>query len=164
MKKKTLEEKFADKQLDGFYSSLEVAELSGATLRQLQWWDERGVLPARRFGRGVRRYTKRQAIEIMIAAHLRRRTSLMHIRHTLHFVETEIPAQRMTSVLPLFLLCGDKFHHLAFSRDQAWALLTSALIPLFVIDISRFNTLIGALDSRKKEAQDKFSRRVPADE
>ena len=42
-----------------WYTTAEVNQITGATLRQLQWWDEKGVLRASR-GDGLRRYTFRQ--------------------------------------------------------------------------------------------------------
>jgi hypothetical protein len=67
-------------RLKKFYSSREVAQLTGLTARQLQWWDARRLFPPalapRRTSAGgftERRYTPIDVLELQVLAELRRR-------------------------------------------------------------------------------------------
>jgi len=67
-------------RLKKFYTSREVAALTGLTARQLQWWDSRRVFAAARAtqrteagGFTERRYTPLDVIELQVLADLRRR-------------------------------------------------------------------------------------------
>jgi DNA-binding transcriptional MerR regulator len=66
-------------ELKKTYSSREVAQLTGLTARQLQWWDARRVLapaiPPKRTPAGgftERRYTPVELLELLVLAELRR--------------------------------------------------------------------------------------------
>jgi DNA-binding transcriptional MerR regulator len=67
-------------RLKKFYTSREVAALTGLTARQLQWWDARrlfspAIAPQRTGAGGFteRRYTPLDVIELQVLADLRRR-------------------------------------------------------------------------------------------
>ena len=67
-------------KLKKFYSSREVATLTGLTARQLQWWDARrifapAIAPQRTEAGGFteRRYTTLDVLELQVLADLRRR-------------------------------------------------------------------------------------------
>ena len=67
-------------RLKKYYTSREVAGLTGLTARQLQWWDSRrlftAALPAHRTEAGgftERRYTPMDVLELQVLADLRRR-------------------------------------------------------------------------------------------
>jgi len=67
-------------KLKKFYSSREVASLTGLTARQLQWWDTRrlfapAIAPQRTEAGGFteRRYTTLDVLELQVLADLRRR-------------------------------------------------------------------------------------------
>jgi DNA-binding transcriptional MerR regulator len=67
-------------RLKKFYTSREVASLTGLTARQLQWWDARRVfasaIPSHRTDAGgftERRYTPMDVLELQVLADLRRR-------------------------------------------------------------------------------------------
>ena len=67
-------------RLKKFYSSREVASLTGLTARQLQWWDARrlfspAIAPQRTDAGGftARRYTPLDVMELQVLADLRRR-------------------------------------------------------------------------------------------
>ena len=67
-------------RLKRFYSSREVAQLTGLTARQLQWWDARrlfapAIAPHRTDAGGFteRRYTPMDVLELQVLAELRRR-------------------------------------------------------------------------------------------
>jgi len=67
-------------RLKKFYTSREVAALTGLTARQLQWWDARRLfapaIPSQRTDAGgftERRYTPMDVLELQVLADLRRR-------------------------------------------------------------------------------------------
>lgn len=67
-------------RLKKFYTSREVASLTGLTARQLQWWDSRRLfapaIPTHRTEAGgftERRYTTLDVLELQVLADLRRR-------------------------------------------------------------------------------------------
>ena len=67
-------------RLKKFYSSREVAQMTGLTARQLQWWDARRLFPAaigpqrtKAGGFTERRYTPMDVLELQVLADLRRR-------------------------------------------------------------------------------------------
>lgn len=67
-------------RLKRFYTSREVAQLTGLTARQLQWWDTRrlftpAIAPHRTEAGGFteRRYTPMDVLELQVLADLRRR-------------------------------------------------------------------------------------------
>jgi DNA-binding transcriptional MerR regulator len=78
-------------KLKKFYSSREVAQLTGLSARQLQWWDTRrlfmpAIAPQRTEAGGFteRRYTPMDVLELQVLADLRRRGfSLPRIRRLL---------------------------------------------------------------------------------
>jgi len=72
------------------YSSREVASLTGLTARQLQLWDEGGLVAAaipshltEAGGRTERRYTPIELFELLVLAELRRRGFSVHQLHLL---------------------------------------------------------------------------------
>jgi DNA-binding transcriptional MerR regulator len=71
------------------FSSLEVIALTGVTARQLQWWDERGVVkPERQAHR--RLYTMQNVIEMAVICELRRKGfSLQGVRKVIRFLRRE---------------------------------------------------------------------------
>lgn len=54
------------------YRTDDVAAISGATARQLQWWDEHGIISAGRY-QGDRVYSRTQALCACIAVEMRAR-------------------------------------------------------------------------------------------
>ena len=70
--------------------SVDVARLSGVSLRQLQWWDERKLVSPR-IEDHRRLYTSEQVLEILIVAALRRKgLSLQKLRKVLRLVRREL--------------------------------------------------------------------------
>ena len=83
-------------RLKKLYSSREVAQLTGLTARQLQWWAERRLFPPTvpshktdAGGYTERRYTPIELLELMVLADLRRRSfTLANIRRLLNVLKT----------------------------------------------------------------------------
>ena len=87
------------------FSSLEVAQLTGITLRQLQWWDEQKIVVASRLGHR-RIYSLDDLAEIAIICDLRRRGfSLQKIRRVVRFLQKQL-ARRLVQTVR----AADEFH------------------------------------------------------
>jgi len=72
------------------FTSSEVIALTGITPRQLQWWDERGVVKPQREGHR-RLYSMNQVTEVAVICELRRKGfSLQGVRKVLRFLDREI--------------------------------------------------------------------------
>lgn len=83
---------------DQNFSSEEVAVLARVTPRQLQWWDERGVVSPEHQGHR-RRYRLEELIEVSIISELRAKGfSLQKIRKVLRFLHREL-GRRVADVL-----------------------------------------------------------------
>jgi DNA-binding transcriptional MerR regulator len=80
------------------FSSEEVAELSGVTARQLQWWDEKGVVSPQHHGHR-RRYRLEELLEVSVISELRLKGfSLQKIRKVLRFLQREL-GRRLADLL-----------------------------------------------------------------
>ena len=75
--------------MDSGLTSGQVVELTGITPRQLQWWDERGIVVPRREGHR-RLYSPADLAEIAVICELRRRGfSLQRVRRVMRFLQRE---------------------------------------------------------------------------
>ena len=71
------------------FTSRDVVNLTGITARQLQWWDERGVVRPDREGRR-RLYSLDQLTEVGVICELRRKGfSLQSVRKVMRFLDRE---------------------------------------------------------------------------
>lgn len=83
-------------KLKKLYSSREVAQLTGLTARQLQWWAQRKLFPpavpshkTEAGGFTERRYTPIELLELMVLADLRRKSfTVSRIRKLLEVLKT----------------------------------------------------------------------------
>jgi len=72
------------------FSSADVSKITGVSLRQLQWWDEQGVVSPVQSGH-KRLYQLSELIEIGLINELRQKgVSLQKIRRVLRFLEEEL--------------------------------------------------------------------------
>jgi DNA-binding transcriptional MerR regulator len=72
------------------FTSRQVIALTGITARQLQWWDERGVVKPERSGHR-RMYSMNQLTEVAVICELRRKGfSLQGVRKVLRFLNREL--------------------------------------------------------------------------
>ena len=96
------------------FSSLEASNLTGVSLRQLQWWDEQGlVAPTRRGGR--RSYQLHEVIEVALIAELRRKgLSLQKTRRMLRRLDRELGGRLFETVTN-----GGEMHLLTDGRTVA---------------------------------------------
>ncbi len=81
-----------------FYSSNDVSKMTGVSLRQLQWWDEQGVVsPVQRGHR--RMYQLHEVIEVALITELRSKgISLQKIRKVLGFLKNELGGQFLEAI------------------------------------------------------------------
>ena len=80
------------------FSSLDVSNMTGVSLRQLQWWDEQGVVSP--IQKGHRRmYQMHEVVEVGLITELRRKgVSLQKIRKVLRYLKEEKGAQFLSAV------------------------------------------------------------------
>jgi DNA-binding transcriptional MerR regulator len=80
------------------FTSRDVVQLTGISLRQLQWWDERGiVVPARDGHRRV--FSLDDLAEVAVICELRERGfSLQKIRHVIRFLQREVGKRLVDTV------------------------------------------------------------------
>src|SRR4029079_19691136 len=121
------------------YSSSEVADVAGVSLRQLQWWDERKVVSPRHEGHR-RVYDPEEVIEITVIAELRRKGfSLQKIRRVLRFLQREM-GRRLADVFStdsrLHLLTDGKSIFLEDQQDRIIDLFKNARQPMFLVCVS----------------------------
>jgi DNA-binding transcriptional MerR regulator len=121
------------------YSSSEVAQVAGVSLRQVQWWDERKVVSPRHEGHR-RVYFPAEVIEITVIAELRRNGfSLQKIRRVLRFLRREI-GRRLAEVLhassQLHLVTDGKSIYLEDQHERIIDILKNARQPMFLVCVS----------------------------
>jgi DNA-binding transcriptional MerR regulator len=121
------------------YNSSEVARICGVSLRQLQWWDERGVVSPRQDGH-KRIYLPEEVIEISVIAELRRKGfSLQKIRRVLRFLQKDM-GKRLSEALALtseiHLLTDGKSIYLEEAPDRIVDLMKNARQPMFLVCVS----------------------------
>src|SRR6516164_1371475 len=80
------------------FTSQNVVRLTGISPRQLQWWDEQGIVSPARHGR-CRLYSLADLTEISVICELRHRGfSLQRVRKVLRFLQREY-GKRLVSTL-----------------------------------------------------------------
>ena len=80
------------------FTSSDVSSLTGTSLRQLQWWDEKKVVSPRQEGHR-RLYLTEEVLEISVIAELRRKGfSLQKIRRVIRFLQKNI-GKRLSDIL-----------------------------------------------------------------
>ena len=93
------------------FTSFEVSQLTGITLRQLQWWDEQKIVVASRQGHR-RMYFLDDLAEVAIICDLRQRGfSLQKIRRVVRFLQKELGRRLVETVR-----AADEYHLLTDGR------------------------------------------------
>ncbi len=118
------------------FTSADVVALTGMTPRQLQWWDERGIVVPAREGRR-RLYSLDDLAEVAVIGELRTRgLSLQRVRKVMRFLQREI-GQRLVATVS----AGSEYHlltdghsvYLETSPQQVIDILKNARQPLFAV-------------------------------
>ena len=121
------------------FTSRRVTQLTGISLRQLQWWDERGIVVPVREGH-KRIYSLDDLAEIAVICELRARGfSLQKIRRVIHFLQRELGKRLVETVR-----AASEYHLLTDGRDifledsarGVVALLKNARQPMLSICLS----------------------------
>jgi len=125
--------------MDRRFTSNEVVALTGITPRQLQWWDERGiVVPAREGHR--RLYSMGDLAEVAVICELRRRGfPLQQVRKVMHLVQREFGkrlAEAVSGASEYHLLTDGRTIYLETSARQIVDILKNARQPMLSVCLS----------------------------
>ena len=150
------------------FTSNDVIALTGITARQLQWWDERGIVtPARQGHRRI--YNWDDLLTVAVICQLRRRGfSLQRMRKVIRFLQQEFGTSLAATVgaSSEFHLLTDGTHlYLRTSARQVVDLLKNSRQAMFDICLSdEVRRVRAEVESRKKAAASEgvqFLRRRP---
>jgi DNA-binding transcriptional MerR regulator len=121
------------------FSSHDVIALTGITARQLQWWDERGVVKAERSGHR-RLYSMQNVMEMAVICELRRKGfSLQKVRKVMRFLHEEFGkglAQIASRHSDVHLLVDGPHLYLETSARQIVDILKNSNQPILGICLS----------------------------
>jgi DNA-binding transcriptional MerR regulator len=130
--------RFATK-MDDRLTSQQVLELTGITARQLQWWDERGVVVPARSGHR-RLYSMEDLAELAVICELRRKGfSLQRIRKVMRLLQREFGkrlAETVTEGSQYHLLTDGQRVYLETSPEQIVDILKQARQPILSVCVS----------------------------
>jgi DNA-binding transcriptional MerR regulator len=136
------------------FTSNDVIALTGISARQLQWWDERGIVaPARRGHRRI--YNWDELVTVAVIKQLRRRgVSLQRMRKVIRFLQQEFGtslAATVSAASEYHLLTDGTHLYLRTSARQVVDLLKNARQPMFDICLSdEVRRVRAEIESRKK--------------
>jgi DNA-binding transcriptional MerR regulator len=148
------------------FTSQEVMTLAGLTPRQLQWWDERGLVRPEREGHR-RLYSLNQLTEVAVICELRRKGfSLQGVRKVLRFLERELGkglAEIVSQGSEYHLLTDGTHLYLETSERQIVDILKNSNQPILGVCLSdavrqvragvvcgKANTSVTSLDHRRR--------------
>ena len=121
------------------FSSQEVIALTGVTARQLQWWDERGVVKPERVGHR-RLYSMQSLTEMAVICELRRKGfSLQGVRKVMRFLQREFGkglAEIVSRSSDVHLLTDGRHLYLETSARQIVDILKNSSQPILGICLS----------------------------
>jgi len=121
------------------FTSAEVIALTGISARQLQWWDERGLVVPAREGRN-RLYSIEDLAEIAVLAQLRKKGfSLQRVRKIMRYLQRELGkrlVETVTAGSDYHLLTDGKRIYLENSERQVIDILKNSRQPMLGICLS----------------------------
>ncbi len=121
------------------FPSNEVIALTGITARQLQWWDERGVVKPERQGHR-RLYSMQNLTEVAVICELRRKgISLQGVRKVMRFLQREFGkglAEIVSRSSDIHLLTDGTHLYLETSARQIVDILKNSNQPILGICLS----------------------------
>jgi len=121
------------------FTSQNVVALTGISPRQLQWWDEQGIVSPARQGR-CRLYSLADLTEISVICELRRKGfSLQRVRKVLRFLQRELGkrlVETLSNSADVHLLTDGQRIYLETSARQVIDVLKNARQPLLTICLS----------------------------
>jgi DNA-binding transcriptional MerR regulator len=140
------------------FSTSDVVALTGLTSRQLQWWDERGLVTP--LHRGHRRaYSWEQLVTAAVISQLRHRGfSLQRVRKVIAFLSTEFGtnlAATVRAASEFHLLVDGSNLYLRTSARQVVDLLKNSSQPMFAIclsdEVRRVRAALGRRQAPRQE-------------
>jgi len=149
------------------FTSQDIVRLTGITARQLQWWDERGlVVPARKGHR--RGYSFEDLTEVAVICELRRKGfSLQRMRKVVRFLQKEFSkrlAETVSGRSNFHLLTDGRSLYLETLPQQIVDILKNSRQPMFAICLSDTVREVKAIVSGRKRpgrcAPEKVRRRL----
>ena len=121
------------------FTSREVVALTGITSRQLQWWDERGIVVPARSGR-CRLYSVEDLAEVAVICELRKRGfSLQRMNKIVRFLQREFGkrlAETVSGSSDYHLLTDGDHIYLETSARQILDILKNSRQPMLAICLS----------------------------
>lgn len=131
-------------KLKKLYSSREVAQLTGLSARQLQWWDKRKLfppaIPSQKTAAGgftERRYTPIELLELMVLADLRRKGfSVARIRKLLQVLRTRFKTRLYEAIEgggPVTLYIDGENIYAKTESGDLFSILDDAAQPLMMM-------------------------------
>lgn len=147
------------------FSSLDVATITGVSLRQLQWWDEQGVVTP--VQRGHRRlYQLGEVVEVALITELRRKgVSLQKIRRVLKFLKRELGDGFVDAVHyrgEVHLLTDGQNLYLENDHGNIVDILKNASQPMISVCVSDQVERLTAKAALKKTVQSERAAAAPA--
>jgi len=138
------------------FTSNEVMALTGITARQLQWWDERGIVTPQHQGHR-RIYVWEELVTVAVICQLRRRGfSLQRVRKVIRFLQQEFGTNlaATTGATSEYHLLTDGIRlYLRTSARQVVDLLKNSRQPMFDICLSdEVRRVRAEIQARKKNA------------
>lgn len=135
------------------FTSQDVIRLTGITGRQLQWWDERGIVaPTRQGHRRV--YSFEDLTEVAVICELRRKGfSLQRVRKVVRFLEKEFSkrlAETVGGSSRYHLLTDGRALYLETSPQQILDILKNSRQPMFAVCLSDTVRQVRAVVSGRK--------------
>jgi DNA-binding transcriptional MerR regulator len=121
------------------FPSTDVCRLARMTLRQLQWWDERGIVSPQQLGRR-RMFLTSDVLVMMVIAELRRKgVSLQKIRRLVRHIRREIEhrlPELFTGGTELLLVTDGRSTHFEDQAARVIDLLKRSRKPLLLLSVS----------------------------
>lgn len=121
------------------FTTLDVSRLSGVSLRQLQWWDEQGVISPNHSGHR-RLYLPEEVVEVTVIAELRRKGfSLQKIRRVLRYLQKEMDKRLFETVkngAEIHLLTDGRHIYLESNDRTIVNILKNARQPMIAVCVS----------------------------
>ena len=143
------------------FTSRDVVAMTGITPRQLQWWDERGIVVPAREGH-KRLYSFEDLSEVAVICELRRRGfSLQRVRKVIRFLQKEFSrrlAETVSGTSDYHLLTDGKSLYLETSPQQIVDILKNSRQPMLAICLSDTVRRVRAvMRGKKKSSSDRRS-------
>ena len=151
------------------FTSRDVVQLTGISLRQLQWWDERGIVVPSRDGH-KRVYSLDDLAEVAAICELRDRGfSLQKIRRVIRFLQRELGSRLVETVhaaSEYHLLTDGKHIFLQDSTRGVVDLLKNSRQPMLTICLSdtvqRIESVVGGTKKRNTSVRHLIRQRRTA--